>query len=84
VAHPQAPQRRFAQALVVRPGPQVLVWSEQDVQQLVARQRPIPEVASRVSAAARTAAAGIHNGRHVGKFHALSEWLRDQPAPSWP
>ncbi|WP_203905053.1 DUF7662 domain-containing protein [Virgisporangium aliadipatigenens] len=76
--------RRFAQALVDRPGPQVLVWSEEDVHQLLTGQRPTPAVAPQVAAATRTATAGIDSGRHVGKFRALWEWLCGQPGTELP
>ncbi len=72
--------RRFAQAMVDRPGPRVLVWSEQDIHQLLT---------------AGTAAGGAQTGvtvalgepvptsegdqAHTGKYRALWAWLRDQP-----
>lgn len=72
--------RRFAQALVARPGPRVLVWSEQDVENLI-NGRPVL-LAAVPPASARSA--GSDPTRHVGKFQALWAWLRDQPGDELP
>jgi hypothetical protein len=72
--------RRFAQTLVDRPGPRVLVWSEQDLQLLLSR-----SAATQITAADQSRVpAGFDTGRHVGKFRALWAWLRDQPDAQLP
>jgi hypothetical protein len=72
--------RRFAQTLVDRPGPRVLVWSEQDVKNLINGHRAHPNTRRPVSAAP----ASSDPTRHVGKFQALWAWLRDQPGDELP
>ncbi|WP_420850544.1 DUF7662 domain-containing protein [Planosporangium mesophilum] len=67
--------RRFAETLVDRPGPRVLVWSEQDVETLVRG----GQIADRTPTLSVTEPRPEPPaGRHVGKFQALWDWLRDQ------
>jgi hypothetical protein len=72
--------RRFAQTLVDRPGPRVLVWSEQDVANLINGHRARPET----SRPASVPSTGSDPTRHVGKFQALWAWLRQQPSRELP
>jgi hypothetical protein len=75
--------RRFAQTLVDRPGPRVLVWSEQDVEQLLSR--PAVTQITALTATDESPASTASNGvQHVGKFRALWAWLRDQPGAELP
>lgn len=61
--------RRFAETLVNRPGPQVLVWTTDDVRALAAGQPP-------VSAEARASQPAPTVGPKRGsKYDALAEWL---------
>ncbi len=67
--------RGFAQALVERPGARVEIWAERDVERLLAgRVAPVQEQAHRqpddLEGAAETG--------HMGKYRALSDWLRQQ------
>lgn len=70
--------RRFARTLVDRPGPRVLVWSEQEVQQLLTGRRTIPGFASPELVEPNKSRTGPEPTQHVGKFRALWAWLRDQ------
>jgi hypothetical protein len=82
--------RRFATALVGRPGTRVLVWTEADVRALAAGEPCLDSLtAAAAGAAAEThptavpastpaplEAGGI--AHHTGKYGALWEWLRRQ------
>ncbi len=76
--------RRFAQSLVDRPGPRVLVWSEREVQQLLTGSRTIAGIASPLPTDLRRSTTEPDPARHVGKFRALWAWLRDQPGDQVP
>jgi hypothetical protein len=76
--------RRFAQTLVDRPGPRVLVWSEDDVQLLVGGQAAAHDTAALSSDEEPPAPAAPKAARHEGKFHALWAWLRDETADELP
>ena len=69
--------RRFAQTMVDRPGPTVLVWSQEDVEALVAgrvpRQRPAAPATTREPELVQ---ASVDEQRHTGKFRGLWAWLR--------
>ena len=75
--------RRFATALVNRPGPRVLVWTEEDLNALAAEQPPwdgtergaqeAPE--SPLSFGITYAPGAV---QHTGRHRPLSEWLRRQ------
>lgn len=71
--------RRFAQAMVARPGPRVLVWSEEDIQRLVTGKAAASAWSSKATEPAGPVAAGAGEELHTGKYHALWAWLRDQP-----
>jgi hypothetical protein len=80
--------RRFAQALVDRPGPTVLVWTAQDVRRLAAQS----DVASLPAGAAPGEPHGASSppgpvdephgvaATHAGKYVPLYRWLRAQDA----
>jgi hypothetical protein len=76
--------RRFAQTLVDRPGPRVLVWSEREVQQLLTGTYMVPGVGSIASAEPARSPVEPDPGHHVGKFRVLWAWLRDQPGDQLP
>lgn len=76
--------RRFATALVNRPGPRILIWTEEDVDALAAEQvdpradeRAVEELGH-----PKLASLGItyapETVRHTGRYRPLSEWLRRQ------
>ncbi|HYS39605.1 MAG TPA: hypothetical protein VEO01_28640 [Pseudonocardiaceae bacterium] len=76
--------RRFAQTLADRPGPRVVVWSEEDVQPLMSGQAGTPTTAMSADNGATRSAAESSVLRHVGKFSALWAWLRDQTVDQLP
>lgn len=78
--------RTFAQLLVDRPGPRILIWTADDVRALAARRLEAPtapfdaadsEVV--VSAAASERASVVGAAAHVGKYAPLHRWLLNQP-----
>lgn len=79
--------RRFATALVNRPGPRVLVWTEEDLNALVAEQSPLDATESGVTPELRGRQAPLSSFgvtyapaavQHTGRYRSLSEWLRRQ------
>ena len=76
--------RRFAQTLVDRPGPHVLVWSEREIQQLLTGSRTVPGIPWPATAQPEHEFTEPDPARHVGKFRALWAWLRDQPGDQLP
>ena len=76
--------RRFATALVNRPGPRVLIWTEEDLNALAAEQPPWDgsESGSDQQAPEALSPFGITYARgavqHTGRYRPLSEWLRRQ------
>lgn len=80
--------RRFAETLVDRPGPRILVWSEQDVHRLATHDPQTPTLAPDNANPAPSGgqhAAGDGTGTpqgetnaHAGKYRALWAWLRNQ------
>lgn len=67
-----ASTRRFARALVDRPGPRIAVWSAADLEAL-AHGGPMPVGQN------ESRAAGSYSAEYPGKYHRLWAWLRDQP-----
>jgi hypothetical protein len=76
--------RRFATALVNRPGPRVLIWTEEDLNALAADQPPLDATETGAhqgiqvplsSFGVTYAPAAVH---HTGRYRPLSEWLRGQ------
>lgn len=82
--------RRFAEVLVRRPGPRILVWSEADLTQLLdegthnngatpslqhAAGAPLQHRGEEADQTARTSAS-----RHTGNYRALWQWLSGQEA----
>ena len=63
--------RRFARVLVDRPGPQIVVWSDAELDELVRGAKPS-------LAAGRDGSDAAMRG-HAGKYHRLWAWLIDQP-----
>ena len=76
--------RRFAQTMVDRPGPRVLVWSEQDVQQLLTGTVAGGAPAATVADPSKPVPADADEQAHAGKYRALWAWLRDQPGERLP
>ncbi len=76
--------RRFAQTMVDRPGPRVLVWSEQDVQQLLTGTIAGGSPATTVADPSKSVSGDADEQAHVGKYRALWAWLRDQPGERLP
>lgn len=78
--------RRFAQVLVDRPGPTVLVWTAEDVRALAEQRDSASLVATAATVTAPTAAdeppagGSPAAGTHSGKYAPLYRWLRDQDA----
>ncbi len=76
--------RRFATALVNRPGPRILVWTEEDLNALAAEQPPWDGIESGAHQQAPEALSpfGITYApgavQHTGRYRPLSEWLRRQ------
>jgi hypothetical protein len=72
--------RRFAETLVDRPGPAVLVWTHDDVRALGTGQVSVTEVATAAAASAPTLADEVPTGEraHAGKYRKLWEWLLQQ------
>ncbi len=76
--------RRFATALVNRPGPRVLVWTEEDLNALAAEQPPWDgtESGAHQRAPESRSSFGIAYApgavEHTGRYRPLSEWLRRQ------
>jgi hypothetical protein len=80
--------RRFAEILVDRPGPQILIWSADDVRALADRsvRHAAQAPAARTEPAASTVA-GVAIGdslvaNHTGKYAALYRWLLAQDSDS--
>jgi len=71
--------RRFAQAMVDRPGPRVMVWSEKDVERLVIGRAAAGSGSGRTAEPAEPVAVGAGDEVHTGKYAGLWAWLRDQP-----
>jgi hypothetical protein len=63
--------RRFARVLVDRPGPQIVVWSDAELDELVRGAKP--------SVAAGRDDSDTGTQGHAGKYHRLWAWLIDQP-----
>jgi hypothetical protein len=68
--------RRFAQTMVDRPGPRVLVWSEQNVQQLLTSTITGGSPAATVTDPSEPVPADADEQAHAGKYRALWAWLR--------
>ena len=78
--------RRFAEVLVDRPGPKVLIWTADDVRAL-AGTFELPAETPAVPAAAAPAASSTPPGSqlpgtHAGKYASLYRWLRTQDRQS--
>lgn len=84
--------RRFADALVARPGPRILVWTAEDVRALadghpdlpspsvaLALEVSSPDVSSPSGVSASDAGAAA-TSRHRGKYAGLWRWLTERPA----
>lgn len=73
--------RRFAKALVDRPGARMLIWTEEDVRSLVSGQRvvdlPLP-VGDEIDETAGMEPVEARPVEHTGRYRLLWEWLRDQ------
>lgn len=72
--------RQFAQTLVERSGPRILVWSEDDVEHLAGREAaadPSSAVAAPEQRPAPTP--GSSERGYAGKYRALWQWLRSHP-----
>lgn len=69
--------RRFAETLVDRPGPTVLVWTHADVRALGTGQVSVTEVETAAAASAPASPSDMPTGEraHVGKYRPLWEWL---------
>lgn len=69
--------RRFAETLVDRPGPTVLVWTHDDVRALGTGQVAVTELEAASTAAALNHPAKIStkSRAHTGKYRPLWEWL---------
>jgi hypothetical protein len=76
--------RRFAQTMVDRPGPRVLVWSEQDVRQFLTGTVAGGAPAATVADPSEPVPADADEQPHAGKYRALWAWLRDQPGERLP
>ncbi len=63
--------RRFAQTMVDRPGPRVLVWSEQDVRQFLTGAIAGGAPAATVADPSEPVPAGADEQPHAGKYRAL-------------
>lgn len=73
--------RRFASALVDRPGAQVLIWTADDVRALAAGGETMSTLEETATLAARAAPAPnaeTDSAEHTGKHRALWDWLRRQ------
>jgi hypothetical protein len=72
--------RRFAETLVDRPGPTVLVWTHDDVRALGTDQAAVTEVEAAAAEPAPTRTADVPTGEraHTGKYRPLWEWLLQQ------
>lgn len=72
--------RRFAESLVDRPGPTVLVWTHDDVRALGTGQVTVTvvETAAAASAPIRPADVPTAERAHTGKYRPLWEWLLRQ------
>lgn len=84
--------RRFAELLVDRPGPTVLVWTADDVRALSGQPEAAAVIPSVVAAPAgpglapdaleRPSLNGASARPHAGKYAPLYRWLRTQGAPT--
>ncbi len=72
--------RRFAETLVDRPGPTVLVWTHDDVRALGTGRVTVTEVETAAAASAPAHPADVPTGEraHTGKYRPLWEWLLQQ------
>lgn len=72
--------RRFAETLVDRPGPTVLVWTHDDVRALGTGEVAVSEVESAAAESAPSRPADVPTGEraHTGKYRSLWEWLLQQ------
>ncbi len=70
--------RRFAETLVDRPGPTVLVWTHDDVRALGTGEVTVTEVETAAAASAPSRPADLATGERTGKFRPLWEWLLQQ------
>jgi hypothetical protein len=76
--------QRFAQAMVDRPGPRVLVWSEAEVQRLVTGKPDGGAGSATVAECGGRVPVGADKPAHAGKYRGLWAWLRDQPGERLP
>jgi hypothetical protein len=90
--------RRFAVQLVDRPGPNMLIWSADDVRALGKGSSDMPDTAkflgrstakgsgvdtgTVLAAAGRVKASALATASHAGKYLALYRWLRSQERAS--
>ncbi len=73
--------RRFTSILVDRPGPRILVWSEQDVDVLM---QGTMASSTAPGPSALTASQPFAQAEHAGKYRALWAWLRILPGDRVP
>ena len=72
--------RRFAESLVDRPGPRVVVWTHDDVRALASREVVVTQVEAAAAESAPVGPAEVPTGEraHTGKYRPLWEWLLQQ------
>jgi hypothetical protein len=71
--------RRFASQLVDRPGPRILVWSEEDIEALVSGEPAgAAEIAPEPAILVPSVAREVEGAEHSGKYRPLWVWLRQQ------
>jgi hypothetical protein len=77
--------RRFAMNLVDRPGPRILIWTEDDVRALASGEPTVTAFAEAAAAQAPSAFPALpevdvsYPVPHDGKYSALWQWLCEQP-----
>jgi hypothetical protein len=76
--------RRFAKVMVDRPGPHIVIWTEEDARRILNESgspRGAPRSQKFLANEPSAATLAEPRGEHSGKYRALWAWLRTQEGP---
>jgi hypothetical protein len=75
--------RRLAEVLVDRPGPRIVIWTEDDARRILRESGPSAAARGRNDLASGPLAPTLEDprGEHSGRYRALWAWLRTQEGP---